>query len=414
MPSHLPDLQEPAGLEARLSTLLDERASVWPTRPEPLFGKLQRALRAYSEYVVNVAQATPFPELPPALVRACSSFQETPCVIVGHPKSGTTLMNNLVEGHPGLFVLPFEGRFWTKKRRWRHLGYEERIERLCHTWLHRLINPNGQGPFWLLGTPDEPGSNPYVDFIRYFNLWERHLGKKDRGRLILALVHALYSVNPTPVPPVRWVEKTPGAEFFVRDILACFPKARFIHVVRDPRAVIAARKTTHTSKKLPDPYPILHDAVLLRYSLAAARRYASRLGKDRYLIVRFERLVQDTEAVMHEVARFLEVDMDPSLLTPTVFGITPPSNSAYKPLRRKGGVYDDSVARYRTILNEDEANLVSMLLRRPAAQVGYELPSPDRLAATTTVLRTLPSSLMMLAGLGYGRIRARWKGRPPG
>ncbi|GAH22672.1 unnamed protein product, partial [marine sediment metagenome] len=40
----------------------------------------------------------------------------------------------------------------------------------------------------------------------------------------------------------RWLEKTPTHVFYIDDILLSVPDAKFVEIVRDPRAVLASKK----------------------------------------------------------------------------------------------------------------------------------------------------------------------------
>ena len=172
-----------------------------------------------------------------------------PVFICGAHRSGTTLVRDLLDGHPALCVLPSEGTFFTSLQA--HLERrppEDRQAFLGGEWLRRLANPINRPPYWLLGR-SSCGVSPYVEFARVLGAWwsvvEERLGDRISAWPLVAvsLTYARATRgHATAVEPSRWVEKTPGNERFVRLLMREFPAAKIIHVVREPLAVLASRK----------------------------------------------------------------------------------------------------------------------------------------------------------------------------
>ncbi|MFY0606834.1 MAG: sulfotransferase [Cyclobacteriaceae bacterium] len=107
-------------------------------------------------------------------------FPQPPILIGGCGRSGTTLLLAILSAHPDIFAIPHETDAFTDWTAKDHKGFPVRIDRF-----HRAI--------------------------------------------LQASVHTAHK---------RWCEKRPANVHHIEDILGYFgPKAKFIHIVRDPRAV---------------------------------------------------------------------------------------------------------------------------------------------------------------------------------
>lgn len=283
-----------------------------------------------------------------------------PVFICGAHRSGTTLLRDLLDGHPALAVLPFETSFYTHFRS--HLGSgapEVQLSSVGQEWLRRLVNPNNQAPFWLLGRSDGLHS-PYVDLARAFRGW--HVALKHRvGSMPASLLTAfsLAYAGRAPGSARLWVEKTPTNEQSLDAILADFPEARILHVIRRPDEAYSSLKALQGSRR-----PIRKAARELRN---LARSYAVALERSRslsgtYRLVRYEELAGDPGAVMDGVAEFLGIEPLAVLTQPTVAG-TPAGRNTSFPNGRRGSAYG---------LSRLELGLLALALGRNAARLGYD------------------------------------------
>jgi hypothetical protein len=123
-------------------------------------------------------------------------------------------------------------------------------------------------------------------------------------------------------------EKTPSHLFHVDTLIEWFPDCRVIHILRDPRAVLASEMNLRRAK--PD-YPLdkanpmynfgLFLWVLVGWRLAVNRhaRYGKRYPNN-YFLVRFEDLYLDHEEIVKRVSAFLDIEFDKAMLNPPIVG----------------------------------------------------------------------------------------------
>lgn len=116
----------------------------------------------------------------------------------------------------------------------------------------------------------------------------------------------------TPLAAVRegqlFVDKTPGHACWIPEIVELFSEARFIHVLRDARDVVAS--TLAASRGWGASWAPSHprDAALdWQESVTAARDAMARLGGERITEVRYENLLADPAAELMSLFEFLKL-----------------------------------------------------------------------------------------------------------
>src|SRR5712691_11801323 len=189
-------------LYRRIDELLELRARDYPRRVEPTWSELQRSFDELSGRLREKVHEAP-PGSPP--VWPLGEALEAPVFVVGYPKSGTTLLNGLLDAHPQLLVIPSESKHFSDfGPDTGGLARDGQLDALQARWVPRLINPTGQAPFWLLGRPLELADDPYLRFsARLYALGHDRPGQD----LLSVLAAALESSGDAGIR--AWVEKTP-------------------------------------------------------------------------------------------------------------------------------------------------------------------------------------------------------------
>ena len=334
----------------RIGALLEARARDYPRRVEPVWSELLAAIDALA---ARLREAGPAPAEP------LPAFYDRPVFVVGHRKTGTTLLQELLDGHPELVVLPGESNHF-------HTFLPRDPEGIAvdaqRWWLLRLITPSGIPPFWAAGKPWETDVDPYAAFTRRL----LSLAAANPGRDVLGLAAVALASGDR----AAWVEKTPGHEHHLDRIVAAYPKARFVHVVRDPRSVAAA--VARLDRATDQPTDLVDIGLKIRRSFEAAERSRG----ERYLVVRYEGLVGDPEPELRRIADFCCIEWSDTLLTPTVGGVAATANSAWSARRVTGQIEGRRLDLWREELDPAAAGLIAAATRRAARSHGYELPRP--------------------------------------
>lgn len=342
-------------LYRRIDALLEERSRDFPTRVEPLFSTLETALRELAAALRDVVGA-----VEPRRAR----FTATPVVVCGYYRSGTTLMHGLLQNHPDLLALPSEARWFGTWRR-----QLPSVEELHDGWIRRAVAPDGIPPFWSLGRPWEDGDDRYAGFTRSLLAFA---AGREANEDLLGIVAAAFA-DARGVVPRAWMEKTPRDEVLVDEILAAYPDARFVQIVRDPRATVASvRGWNRSGRHLAST---AEAAVELRRSLELARENAG----ERYLVVRYEDLVEDPEREMRRVADMLGLPWSDALVTPSTT-----ANSSVSERRVRGSIH--RLSSNTNVLPRTADVVVRALDAEPARALGYDVPQGSAAVALATRL----------------------------
>lgn len=336
---------------------------------------------------------------------------DRPVFVCGHHRSGTTLLQQLLDGHPELLVLPSEGTYLTS------FAYAARtdptptdIDRFSAEWIARFIDPNHE-PHFKLGRSG-PHGNPSVLFARCLLGWHAALLQVRpvlaRFALFLALPAAYRHVVSPSSTPRSWVEKTPLNERNVRSF-AAFSQARFLQLVREPGATLASLREIYRSSGTRD-FDLAAHARTVRQSLQLAQKYRQQ-SADRYLMVRYEDLTDDPTQEMTRVRTFLGIRPHPSLSTPTVGGYAVRSNSSFK--QTDVGIVQRS--HHPAELSPADLRLISALTASSARPLGYEVRQLDLVTRSAIRLRQLPRDALRCIRTWIGRalraISPRWMAR---
>ncbi|WP_022836723.1 sulfotransferase family protein [Salisaeta longa] len=211
---------------------------------------------------------------------SASAFK--PLFVVGCPRSGTTLVQRLLNAHPEVAIAP--ETFLVQKAR-RHSP-------------PALIEALAAGPlFPAMGAPDafhraaRAAHDPQAIFEALLRTFAAHTGASVVG------------------------EKTPDHVRHIPQLLDWFPRARVIHVVRDARAVVNSWRTVPWRSGY-----VARDAELWVEHVAAGRAAAATHPAAVHT-VRFEALVRSPEATLRTLCRAVGLAFDPAMVH---FHQTPP------------------------------------------------------------------------------------------
>lgn len=293
------------------------------------------------------------------------ALRDRPLFICGHPKSGTTLVRAILDSHPQLLVYPDETFFFRGLLpEIRNLDFEEKLS-LAQRYLLHFFDSE----------PTSEGRNAgnYSDrFVRYAETcqeMQRLLGVDDfrhDGDLLFGAIHAFGKTHNLLTPErLYWVEKTPYNEHFTSIIFQWWPEAHCIHVVRDPRDNYATYHRKHSGLAVEE------FASSWIASLQAGFHNLEKFGKKRYLIVRYESLVQDPESILAEIIDFLAIRDADILRTPTNRGVVWEGNSMFDD--RFLAISSKPLGRWKSELDSKEISVIEAACGKAMKRMGYLL-----------------------------------------
>lgn len=300
-------------------------------------------------------------------------MNDAPIFIAGPDRSGTTLMFALLASHPNISMVRRTNMWRYFHGRYGDLNQPENFEQ-C---LDHMVRYNRMRHL-----------KPDPERIRN-EFWQ---GEPSYGRLF-ALFH---KHNAERVGRPRWGDKSLHTEHFADQVFAEFPKARIIHMIRDPRDRYASvrKRYAKDNRRVGGAMGRWVD------SMRAARRNLN-LYPDRYMALRFEDLAANPEETVREVCAFID---EPFMSVMLSMEGAPEhrkqgGNSSFGQLT-PGVISTKPIGRFRTVLDGQEIGFIQKVAAREMADFGYQ-PEPVQLSGREWLhfyLRDFPISFVRKIG----------------
>lgn len=204
-----------------------------------------------------------------------------PIFIGGCPRSGTTYLGSLLANFDGIVVTPeskWKWRVWQTHNEEGCLKSDQLFEFLqrdihFQTWACEGL-PSATGPL---------SSAQYRKFIDSLVIRYADAEEWTRGRR-------------------RWLDHTPSNLEVGRFLTRLYPDAKFIHIVRDPRAVVASLLDKEWG-----PDNLYSACRYWREKVGVANAFFV-LNPDKCLLVKYEDLIQNTAETLIKICCFLDID----------------------------------------------------------------------------------------------------------
>ena len=248
---------------------------------------------------------------------------DEPLFILGCVRSGTTLTRDLLRQVPNV-ICPEETHFFR--------------------WTEPFRSPSGTRPYRGNKVLIHHREIDAVEETSYLSLLEDSCSKAELQR---RYVHAFATAKGLS-EPYRWFDKTPqniqGAALIAQE----FPRATFLHLVRNPLNVVASLSAGRQIK-IPDIHGACNvwlEAIQISKTLRAA-------FPERVLQVRYEDLVTDVPKTMEKILSFAGFDADATAFSKA-------------DARRERNLWVQD-------LTEDEAQVVVERCGRLALEQGYDI-----------------------------------------
>jgi hypothetical protein len=298
-----------------------------------------------------------------------------PILIGGLSRCGKTLMAALLSSHPNIAVPSKGSNLWTCfYRRYGDLSRRENFERCLAKMLRcrKLL-----------------ALNPDPDRIRE-EFWQ---GEPTYARLF-AILHTHYAEW---LGKPRWGDQSRLLECYADLILAAYPTAKMVHMIRDPRDRYAAAiaRPGYAREKVG-----VGTAGWL-CSMGMAKRNSKRYP-NQYKIVRYETLVFQPEETMRDVCTFLNEDYTHRMLVmENRSGFRRAGGNRSDGRDGRGNVSTAFVGRYRQVMSKREIAFMQTYAKRVMVAYDYELdPTP-----------LSPSDRLLLYAVDHPANLARMVGR---
>jgi len=225
------------------------------------------------------------------LTKSGNKLRSIPIVfIVGCGRSGTTLLQSLLNSHPNIvathecfFIVALYPSFG-KIRKWEKRDILKFVDALDLLRIFTLWSLDKRALTEELLTALEFADYPLLCKMVYYHM------RKDKERISVL------------------IDKNPLHSIFLKKLLTIFPEARFIHLIRDPRDNVNSNIMRFNSK---------NTFFLARKWVGFNARIESTKRKipDKFFTILYEDMVINTENVFRRLCEYLGVDYSNSMMS---------------------------------------------------------------------------------------------------
>lgn len=313
-----------------------------------------------------------------------------PLFIGGCSRSGTTLLGALLGAHSRCICvpeMPFKFDLLTRLN-WRSqsMDWDEVVG---------LLRPMGKFRQWGISAEAvaDAGRRMALDYRRtvehIVRLYVNRIGKTGAS---------------------HWVDHSPENVRYVNLLLSRFPEARFLHIIRDGRAITASLLKLRWG---PNTVPAAagHWAQALGYGLAAEARHSDRVRR-----VQYEELVREPTMVLRRICAFVGLPFEEQLGERTEFAIPRATLSQHSLVARPPD--PDRATAWRETLAPREIEMFESYAGDLLVSLGYErVFDPARPPSKAARLRAFATDVLLqlrfYANAAKNRLKHRLQvGRP--
>jgi len=282
-----------------------------------------------------------------------------PIFISGCDRSGTTLLGSIIGSANNAIAVP-ESQFLINLYRLSLNGM------LCPNKASSFLSSNKRFLIWNSSIPSFEG-----------------VKKIKTGEFIERLVEN-YSIQKKENLKF-WVDHSPGHICYLMRLCEIFPEARFIHMVRDGRAVAASILS------LPDwPFGTVY---------GVAQHWIKRVGigvaaecslKDKILRVHYENLLKNPKIVLQKICNFIGLDYEERMLKGNGFKVPEYTKQQHQLVGK--GIFIKRIDAWKKELSVNDIRVFESVCGDMLPYLGYELCFPHsnkvvkRLSAISAML----------------------------
>lgn len=275
-------------------------------------------------------------------------FTKGPVFVVGMNGSGTTLLLNCLDRHPNLYgfaretkVLPY---FLSRQEKYGPLQNDVNFRRLWDD----VRNANAF-------KKENNGTAPPLP-----ENW------RELPHDLSTIVDTILSYFASREDKARWCEKTPRYTLHMLDIARLFPRARFIHIIRDGRDAAASfhRRWGNTPQR---------SIFIWKNLIREARRQGSVLC-DKYMEVFYQELTESPEEVLRRVCNFINEPFSANMLNLRTHRGPQTDSASF------GGKVYKNPSKYAAYFSKAKIRSLETIAGAELSHLGYktEYPCSDR------------------------------------
>ncbi len=283
--------------------------------------------------------------------------------VTGASRSGTTMLSKILGANSrvmGLKELHYFGGLVDVNRLNEIAGIEESVQLISC-----ILSRNAKG-LW--------GGEPSKDEIERAREIVKDISSSD---MTFAQIYS-YAVSYLAGKEDKEIvcEQTPRNIFYGKPLLENYPGSKIIHIVRDPRAVLASQKGKWRQRKLGSrkmsALQVLrvwfnyHPLTMSKLWEKATKAAITLSSSDRVRVVRYEDIVESPQVTLEELCNFLGIEFEPEMLNISSMG-----SSFSKSNTDEKGITKEGLQRWKEKLSRAEIYISEMLTEDCMKQFSY-------------------------------------------
>ena len=293
---------------------------------------------------VNSVSMQPSPALSPLRSRS-------PVFVLGSPRSGTTLLYDMLLSAGGFAVYLAESNvFNLLAPRFGDLHIFRNRKRLVDAWLHsKLFRASGLQAATIRNQLLTECENP-ADFLN----------------LVMSEICAAQGVP-------RWAENSPEGMLYLPLIKRLIPNALILHILRDGRDVATSLAVRRYVRALPweDRHGLIGCGLYWEWIVDEGRRFGHSIPAD-YMEIRFEHLLARPQETLDKIATFIDQPLDYEIIQRVAYGSVTKPNTSFS----QEAANFNPVGRWKKSFTPEQLLRFERLAGPTLVKLGYE-PATD-------------------------------------
>ncbi|HEV3304912.1 MAG TPA: sulfotransferase [Candidatus Sulfotelmatobacter sp.] len=274
--------------------------------------------------------------------------KHAPVFVLGSPRSGTTLLYDMLLSAGGFAVYLAESNvFNLLVPRFGDLNSRANRERLLEAWLDsKLFRASGLD----------------AELIRQRILRDCHSGA-DFLRVVMGEICTLQGVG-------RWAENSPEGMLYLPLIKQLIPDALVIHIIRDGRDVATSLGKLRYVRAFPweSRHSLIGCGLYWEWIVQQGRSFGRSAGAD-YLEIHFEDLLSHPQETLTKVSRFIDHPLDYELIRSVAYGSVSKPNTSFR--AEAPNAEFNPVGRWKRNFSQEQLQRFEQLVGKTLLELGY-------------------------------------------
>jgi Sulfotransferase family len=280
---------------------------------------------------------------------AATARSRAPVFVLGSPRSGTTLLYDMLLSAGGFAVYLAESNvFNLLTPRFGDLGVRANRKRLLEAWLDsKLFRASG------------------LDSSR---IRERVLQQcRNSGDFLRIVMQEICAAQGM----WRWAENSPEGMLYLELIKRQIPDALFVHILRDGRDVATSLALRRFVRPFPweDRHGLMGCGLYWEWMVEQGRNFGKSVPAD-YMEVHFEQLISHPQETMEEIGRFIDQRVDYEVIRRVAYGSVAKPNTSFYHEADKADF--NPVGRWKKSFSPEQLACLERLVGPTLITLGYE------------------------------------------